>query len=183
NGVQGAAFNVVLVTMPRVLGYVFNPVSFWLCYDEMGQLRAVLCEVNNTFGEHHDYLCVRPDKGPIGDTDTLVGSKQFHVSPFMEREGSYTFRFTCRDDALGFWIDHYDAEGKKLLVTSLVGKLHGFDDATLWRMFWRYPLVPLVAIIRIHWQALRLISKGIGYIRKPPQKAERQSVADNITKF
>ena len=91
----------LLVTLPRVLGYVFNPVSFWFCHDRDRQLRAVLCEVNNTFGETHLYICVRPDHAPITATDTLHGEKFFHVSPFLPREGAYRFRFNLSEDALG----------------------------------------------------------------------------------
>ena len=84
---------VYLVTMPRVLGYAFNPVSFWFCHDNAGQLRAVLSEVNNTFGEHHVYLCAHGDHRPILENERIVAKKEFHVSPFLERVGRYEFRF------------------------------------------------------------------------------------------
>ena len=72
-GLNDICKNITLVCMPRIFGYVFNPVSFWLCHDTKNQLRAVLCEVNNTFGERHTYVCARDDHAPITSTDILKG--------------------------------------------------------------------------------------------------------------
>ena len=85
--------HIILVTMPRIMGYVFNPVSFYLCLDEANLLKAVLCEVHNTFGECHSYLCAHPDHAPIMPDQWLQAEKVFHVSPFLERCGDYKFRF------------------------------------------------------------------------------------------
>lgn len=82
-----------LQTFPRMVGYVFNPVSFWYCFDPAGALRAVVCEVSNTFGERHNYLATRPDHGPIAPGETLAATKVFHVSPFFPVSGGYRFRF------------------------------------------------------------------------------------------
>jgi DUF1365 family protein len=171
---------VVLVCMPRVLGYVFNPVSFWLCYDRAHAVRAIICEVHNTFGERHSYLCARPDKGPITHEDVITAKKFFHVSPFLEREGRYEFRFDLRDDRFGVWIDYYDRNQEKTLLTSLTGGLTPLTRAALFRVFWRYPLVTIKAIALIHWQALKIIFKGISYVPKPRQKEQTISACDNI---
>src|SRR5690606_34171793 len=72
-----------LQTFPRVMGYVFNPVSFWYCYDGNDVLRSVLCEVNNTFGETHNYIVRHPDLAPIKKGDRFHAEKIFHVSPFF----------------------------------------------------------------------------------------------------
>lgn len=101
---------IVLVTLPRVFGYVFNPVSFWFCLDEKQNLRAVICEVNNTFGETHTYICAHKDERPIAPEDILEGKKVFHVSPFMEREGHYRFRFYYNEDKMHTRIDYYDED-------------------------------------------------------------------------
>lgn len=166
---------IILMCMPRILGYVFNPVSFWFCYDEDKNLRAVLCEVNNTFGETHSYLCRRNDFEPISGHEWIEGEKVFHVSPFMERNGTYRFRFNLQNDKIGIWIDHYTPEGKKLLLTSLTGNLVPMTQKQVDRCFWSYPFVTIKAIILIHWQALKLVMKGIKYIPKPAQLAERLS--------
>lgn len=175
---------VVLVALPRILGYGFNPVSFWLCLDKDEQLRAVLCEVHNTFREQHSYLCTREDRQPITGEDWLVSEKQFHVSPFLKREGTYRFRFDYRplDRKLGVWIDYYNAQTQKQLLTSLVGHLMPLTRQNRRRAFWQFPLVSLKVIGLIHWQALKLLSKRIRYIPKPQQLEQTISYGGNLTK-
>lgn len=183
HGVDKANGEITLLCMPRVLGYVFNPVSFWLCHDTEGNLRAVICEVHNTFGECHSYLCTFPDQRIINKKDVLEAKKLFHVSPFLEREGHYTFRFDTRDGGFGAWIDFYDARGNKKLITSLTGKLEIMDRRTLSKAFWTYPLVTLKAIVLIHWQAAKIMAKGIKYIPKPLQNKQKVSALNKITKM
>lgn len=180
--VMTADGDILLITMPRILGYVFNPVSFWLCLDRMGSLRAVICEVNNTFGETHTYLCAMPEGDVIPDDIELTGEKLFHVSPFLKREGHYRFRFSFRDDAFGAWINFYDAHGRKQLLTALSGHFSTWTRASRRKAFWGYPLVTLKAVGLIHWQAIKLITRGIRYIPKPRQSDLQKSSAKNITK-
>lgn len=162
---------VVLLTMPRVLGYGFNPVSFWFCLDASGQLRAVVAEVNNTFGERHCYICFHPDRLPITQDDWLRTDKVFHVSPFFNVRGEYHFRFSYGEGRIGVWIDYYDA-GQKMLTTSLVGNRRELNDFSLLKVFFRYPLITFKVIGLIHYHALRLVMKGIKYNCKPtpPEK-------------
>lgn len=174
---------IELICMPRIFGYVFNPVSFWLCRDKEGELRAVLCEVNNTFGERHTYLCAHDDHRPITGQDKLKGEKVFHVSPLLKREGYYEFRFDARNDKFKVGIDFYDGAGQKKLVTSLSGKFELMEKGALRKAFWAYPLVTFKAITLIHWQAFKLLVKGIRYISRPPQKPQRVSATDNLTKM
>lgn len=182
-GIDKGTEDIKLVCMPRVFGYVFNPVSFWLCHDTQENLRAVLCEVHNTFGERHTYLCAHEDHRPIASDDILRGEKVFHVSPMLEREGRYEFRFDLKENKLGVWIDFFDAQGRKQLVTSLIGQFETMNAQTLRKAFWSYPLVTFKAVTLIHWQALKLLAKGIQYISRPPQKAERMSGTENLTKM
>jgi DUF1365 family protein len=182
-GLSKANGEITLLCMPRVFGYVFNPVSFWLCHDKQGDLRAVLCEVHNTFGERHTYLCAHEDQRVIEHSDVLSGEKLFHVSPLLKREGRYTFRFDVRDGKYGVSIDFYDADDKKQLVTTLMGDFEPMNKQTLRTAFWRYPLVTVKAIILIHWQAAKLLSKGIKYIARPQQKDQKTSGTDKITKM
>ena len=174
---------ITLICMPRIFGYVFNPVSFWLCEDKDQNLRAVLCEVHNTFGERHTYICAHEDQRPITEKDILKGKKIFHVSPFLKREGHYEYRFDRRNNKYGVWIDFFNAEGKKQLVTSLIGKFEPMNKANLQKAFWKHPLVTFKAITLIHWQALKIISKGIKYISKPKQRDEKISATNNLTKL
>jgi DUF1365 family protein len=178
-----AGGEIVLITLPRVLGYVFNPVSFWLCHDTRGRLRAVLCEVNNTFGESHNYLCMHGDRREITVDDWLTGEKFFHVSPFLQTEGHYRFRFVLNESALGIWIDHDDAKGERKLLTALTGRLVPMSAPALRSVFWRYPLVTLKAVALIHWQAIKLFVKGVRYVPKPIQRADRLTAAGDIKKM
>ena len=183
HGLNDITYTVTLVCMPRILGYVFNPVSFWLCRDDKNQLRAVMAEVNNTFGETHSYLCAHHDHRIIQSHDWLKADKLFHVSPFLKREGSYQFRFSLKQDKLGIWIDFYDEQGKKQLITSLMGKLSPLTKPALRLTFWKHPLVTFKTITLIHWQAIKLLSKGIKYIAKPSQAIECSSSTHNLTKL
>lgn len=172
---------ITLVCMPRVLGYVFNPVSFWLCHDKKGGLRGVICEVHNTFGERHSYLCAHEDGRVIAAKDVLNAEKLFHVSPFLEREGHYTFRFDISDKRMAYYIDFYNGDGAKQLVTSLSGSLEDLTRTSMQRAFWYTPLVTFKAIFLIHYQAVKLVFKGIRYISKPLQKKSKLSATTGLS--
>lgn len=154
---------VVLQTFPRVFGYVFNPVSFWYCHDRAGALIAVLAEVSNTFGGHHDYLLFNPDHSPLRDGQELRAGKQFHVSPFCEVEGSYRFRFLVREQRVVAHIDYDDADGP-LLLTAISGRVRPWSKTALLAAFLRMPLLTFGVIARIHWQALKLWIKGVPFV-------------------
>lgn len=182
-GMTAADGDIVLVCMPRVMGYVFNPVSFWLCYDRAGGLRAVLCEVHNTFGERHTYVCARDDRGVLTTDDVLWGEKVFHVSPFLQRTGEYSFRFEVNEERFAVWIDYYDADRQKQLVTALAGSVMPLTVARLRGLAWRYPLVTIRAVLLIHWQALKIVAKGIKYVPRPLQKKEKVTITGNLKKM
>ena len=181
NGLDKADGEIILVTLPRVLGYAFNPVSFFFCMDKAGNLRAVLAEVHNTFGEKHYYICAKEGQEIITSTDWLEGEKHFHVSPFLEREGSYKFRFDHGTENLGIWIDFYDVAGQKKLITSLMGNYIPLTDANIRHVFWKYPLITIKTILLIHVQAFKLFRKGIKYVVKPEQKQITITKVKNIT--
>jgi DUF1365 family protein len=161
HGIQ-ADGEIWLQTFPRVFGYVFNPVSFWHCHDAHGRLRAVLAEVNNTFGETHRYLLQLSEEGHGACL------KQMHVSPFCETRGSYRFRFRQQDDRQHASIDYHDPQGL-LIRTTLSGLARPMSNATAAAALLRYPLLGLGIVFRIHWQALRLWLKGVPFFRKPPR--------------
>ncbi|TAM52654.1 MAG: DUF1365 domain-containing protein [Burkholderiaceae bacterium] len=164
-GIDDATGEVWLHCYPRVLGYTFKPVSFWYCHDDEGGLRAIVVEVNNTFGERHCYLLDAPRYGMA-----LHARKVFHVSPFCEVSGDYRFRFMRiqhgGEDRTVVRIDHDDDAGT-LLQTSVSGTLLPVSAATLHRAVWRYPAMTFLLIARIHWQALRLSLKRVRFHPKP----------------
>lgn len=158
---------VLLLAQPRVLGHVFNPVSFWLAQDRGGHLRAVVAEVTNTFGDRHSYLCHRDDLAPIQATDRLTAKKLMHVSPFQPISGGYTFRFDIRATRIGVWID-YDAghEGAGVYAT-LTGSRAPLTGGALLRACLARPFGSRRVLGLIHWQALKLWLKGAVYRARP----------------
>ena len=168
-GVEDADGELWLHTYPRVLGYTFKPVSFWYCHRQDGSLRAIVVEVNNTFGERHCYLLDAPDYGR-----ELRADKVFHVSPFCTLAGGYRFRF-LRSDQGGVQktvarIDYHDSPDEQagaLLQTSVSGTLEPVTAASLRRALWRYPAMTLGVMARIHWQAFKIWRKHVPFIRKP----------------
>lgn len=161
---------ITLVTMPRIFGYVFNPVNFWLCKDRGGALRAVLAEVRNTFGERHCYLCFHQDRRAILPQDTLLARKTFHVSPFLEIKGDYAFRFSAGDNELAITIDLSDENGL-LLCTSLSGELKPATAGHLLRVLFANPMLSFKTIALIHYQAVKLFLKRVRHIHKPAPPA------------
>jgi len=138
-----------LQCFPRVLGYVFNPVSFWLCNNRNEELVAVLAEANDTFGERHLYLLAHADGPPIRDGETIDRSKVFHVSPFMAVAGDYPFRFHTRGGRRLARIEHAGAGGD-LLHTSISGAVQPLSTGPLLRAFCRIPLLTFGIVLRIH---------------------------------
>lgn len=159
---------VVLHAFPRMLGYVFNPVSFWVAYDRRGAVRAVLAQVNNTFGEQHEYLVAHADRRPIRDGEPLEARKVFHVSPFCDVRGRYAFRFAFGGARWLARIDYFDGDGAApLLETWLSGRAAPLEPATVRRLLWRYRWFTLGVVARIHWQALKLWCKRVPWFAKP----------------
>jgi DUF1365 family protein len=162
---EAAAGRLLLVAQPRVLGHVFNPVSFWLAHGQEGSLRAVIAEVTNTFGDRHSYLCAHPDGRPIGRGDVMEATKILHVSPFQPVAGGYRFRFDIRDDRIGIWIDYTHGEGG--LYATLTGPRRPLTTRALIGACLRRPFGSRRVLALIHWQALKLWWKGAPYRTRP----------------
>ena len=164
------------MTMPRMLGYAFNPLSVYFCYRQDGGLAAILYEVNNTFGQRHSYLIPA-----VPDADGLVrqeSAKSLYVSPFLDTDMSYAFVVAPPEERVAISMTARDTEGPVLLA-KLSAERVPLTDATLLRALFAYPLLTLKVVAAIHWEALRLWLKGVASHRagqrKPP--AERRSAA------
>ncbi len=159
-----------LQTFPRVFGYAFNPVSFWFSYDDDAQLRALVAEVRNTFGERHCYLLGAADGGAIDAHTSLACRKVLHVSPFCDVRGHYVFRVRESAQHTSISIDHYDGhvDGTAVIRTSLSLRKHPLTGTTALATLLRQPWMTVAVVVRIHWQALRLAIKRVPFYGKHP---------------
>lgn len=179
-GLDHLAHRIELLAQPRILGHVFNPVSFWLVRDRADALRAVVAEVTNTFGDRHSYLCHRADLAPIGPSDRLLANKTLHVSPFQRVAGRYRFAFDIRADRIAIRIDY--AHGENGLVATLTGRRRPLTSAALLGTLVRRPLGSRRVLALIHWQALRLWARRAIYRRRPrPPETELSSPPEPVS--
>ena len=166
-GVELDGGRVLLLCFPRVLGYVFNPMSVWYCHHRDGSLRAIVCEVRNTFGEMHHYVLAPPGGGPMDWRATYHAEKVFHVSPFLGPEAEYRFRFDAPGPSLRVKVDEWSG-GRCIFEAAMRGVHAPLTDGGLLRVFWRIPLMPIKVMAAIHWQALKIWLRGASFHRMPP---------------
>lgn len=160
-----AGGRVRLLCFPRMLGYVFNPLSIWFCHHADGHLLAVLYEVRNTFGERHGYLIPAAPSAP-GAPLAQQADKAFYVSPFLGMEAGYRFRLKVPDARLAVAIRQSVPEGDQL-VARQSGRRVALNDRALLFVFFAYPLMTMKVIAAIHWQALRLWWRGAKLQNRP----------------
>ncbi|WP_135506519.1 DUF1365 domain-containing protein [Roseovarius aestuariivivens] len=172
HGLESPA-RIMLLAQPRVLGHVFNPVSFWLCFDKKETLRAAIAEVTNTYGDRHCYLCTREDHAAITPEDRIEATKIFYVSPFQRIGGTYSFRFDIRADRVGIWIDLTD--GNFGVTATLTGKRRALGLVGVLRALMRRPFGSRRVLALIHWQALKLWWKGARFRARPEPPAHEVS--------
>ena len=164
---------LMLLAQPRMLGHVFNPVSFWLAHDAQHRLVAVIAEVSNTFGDRHSYLCTKPDGSEITRADRLTAQKVFHVSPFQPIGGGYVFRFDITEAHVGISIDYSSEEGG--MIATFCGPRRKMTNGSVLRSALRRPLGARRVLALIHWQALKLWWKGARYRARPKPPAREVS--------
>lgn len=167
---------VELLCYPRLLGYVFNPLSVFYCYDEQDRLAAILYEVSNTFNQKHNYLIPVDDAN--ADQIRQSCNKDFYVSPFISMATRYHFRLQPPRDRVAVCIRQTDAEGPVLHAT-FTGTRRALSDAALLKTFFRYPLMTLKVIVGIHWEALCIWRKKVPLQPRPTPPTERTTLVSD----
>lgn len=174
-GVDLTGGRVMLITFPRVLGARFYPVSFWYCFGADGTALAVLAEVHNTHRDHHNYLLHNSGR-PFAWDSRPTAAKAFYVSPFVQREDvAYEFAFSEPGDELSVTIQAL-VSGSLMLTAAIALEAHELTDATLMRAVLRHGPISVVALVRIHWQALKLALKGVPFFPHTPPSPEETSL-------
>ena len=172
-GVSASDLQIKLLCFPRVLGWVFNPLSLWYCQDKSGAPVAVIAEVRNTFGERHCYL-LKPQAGQTDWPLRQSHSKDFHVSPFISMDAGYDFRLSRPDRNLRVVIREFQ-ENRLMLVATQTGKRLPLRSSTLFAQTLRVPLQTLKVLTAIHWHALKIWLQGGHFHRKPEPPLEEVS--------
>ena len=162
---------IKLLCYPRILGYVFNPLSVFFIYDKDERLISILYEVKNTFGEQHTYVFRVENENKLIQNNCL---KKFHVSPFIEMDCNYFFRVLNPGEKLSVIIDQYDKEGK-ILFASQDGIKSDLTSMNLMNSYLKHPLMTFKIISAIHFEAFKLWVKGIKFVRK------KLKIKNNIT--
>ena len=171
NNIPTQDIKIKILCYPRILGFVFNPLSVFYVYNSQNKLISILYEVKNTFGEQHTYIF------KITKDENLVQNKcakKFHVSPFIEMDCNYFFRLLKPGDKISVIIDQYDKEDK-ILFASQDGIRTEFNSKELIKSYLKHPLMTFKIIIAIHYEAFKLWLKGIKFIKK------KIKIKNNIT--
>ncbi len=162
NNISTKNIKIKLLCYPRILGYVFNPLSIFFIYNKDENLISILYEVKNTFGEQHTYVFKVESENKLIQNNC---SKKFHVSPFIEMDCNYFFRILNPGENLSVKIDQYDQEGK-ILFASQDGRRSDLTSENLMNSYLKHPLMTFKIISAIHFEAFKLWIKGIKFVKK-----------------
>ncbi|MEO7412655.1 MAG: DUF1365 domain-containing protein [Opitutaceae bacterium] len=174
-GVDLDGGRVVLVTLPRVFGYLFNPVSFYFCYDAAGELVATISEVTNTFKEMKPYFLGPETKAARAGEFRLRVPKFFYVSPYSDVDAEFDFTLRPLGEKLSVQIDDY-VGAERTLTSVLSGTRRELTAARLAWCTLKYPLITLQVITLIHWHALLLWMKRVPWFPKASRATDQREL-------
>ena len=175
HGIDLADGSVLLVTLPRIAGYLFNPVSFYFCRDRAGRPLCAIAEVTNTFREMKPFLVPADPADAARGVFRLRVPKQFYVSPYSDVDVAFDFHLRLPGDQLAVRIDDYVGE-ERTLTSTLAGPRR---ELTTGRLAWftlKYPLLTLRVISLIHWHALLLWAKRVPWFAKAARAADQRDL-------
>ena len=173
-GIDLTGGRVMVLTFPRVLGARFYPVSFWYCFRADGTPLAIMAEVHNTYGDRHNYL-LHSNGQPFDFSSHPKTTKAFFVSPFVQRE-DVTYEFAFSEPAEEISASILDiVSGSPMLTAAIDVKARELTDSTLTSTVLRHGPISVVALLRIHWQALKLLLKRVPFFPHTPPPAEEIS--------
>ncbi|MFA6288331.1 MAG: DUF1365 domain-containing protein [Opitutaceae bacterium] len=170
----GPGGRIELVTLPRILGYLFNPVSFYFCYDRTGACVASIAEVTNTFHEMKPFF-LGPQTRDASSVFHLRTPKNFYVSPYSDVDVDFDFNLRIPGEKLSVQIDDY-VGADRTLTSTLAGPARPLTDAALAWFLFKYPLLTLRVIALIHWHALLLHLKKIPWFPKAARAADQRDL-------
>lgn len=173
HGVNLAGGRIRMLCLPRILGYGFNPITVWYCEHADGELRAVIAEVHNTFGERHHYV-LASGGAPLPYGESVDKDKGFHVSPFFNLEGRYRFTISEPGTRLRVAI-HETRDGAPLMDAILAAERVALSNVQLLSHVLRMPWMTLKVLLGIHWEALKLWVRGAQFHSKPPPPKQESS--------
>jgi DUF1365 family protein len=173
-GIDLGGGEVHLLAFPRILGYTFNPLTIWFCYHRDGSLRAILYEIHNTFGHSHSHLI--PIAADSAEPLRHGFAKVLHVSPFFDRDGSYSFTVRPPRNRFSVSID-YRVDNESMLTATMVGDHRPLAAGSLLRVFFTHPLLTMKVTFGIHWNALKVLLKGGRYRTVPEPPSHPVSLA------
>ncbi|MDF1692584.1 MAG: DUF1365 family protein [Zhongshania sp.] len=176
-GIDDTLARASLLCYPRIMGYTFNPLSVYYCYNEQQQLFAVLYEVSNTFKQRHSYLFAVAKADREKTTIQQQCDKNFYVSPFNSMAMRYKFRLLPPLDKIGISI-RVQADAKDLLHAAFQGQRRPFNDRELLRNFCTLPFMTLKVLGGIHWEALKLFCQGLKLVPRPAEPSSSISRID-----
>ncbi len=165
-GIELSGGRIELLCYPRLLGYAFNPLSIYFCYQTSGELALLIYEVRNTFGEIHPYVLPVEGGDGCGDIVRQSQTKQFYVSPFIEMDTRYRFRLTPPGETVKVRILQTDASGP-VLAAGFCGSRRPLTSRLLLGALLTMPLLAFKVVLAIHWEALRLWIKGAPLVPRP----------------